>query len=288
MQTDKTKPGTADAGGSQSRPGLADQAKDAARREMNEAKAGLHSAADKARSEASKAGRSVQSLMMDEIDKRKGMFCEGLEGVAHAMRKAADDLDKNEDAPAAPRMVHQAVNTIEDMADRLKYQSAEDIGRNLSRYGRENPTLFIAGALLAGLAAGRFLVASNSGSTRSRGSWDEDDYDRDQTERPAVLHRGPKGHEPSYGQSGAAQPGARPDTAAYGSGRHEDLPSGTGQPSATPSSVPGGARDLSYGQGGVGQPGGAQAGGVSNLGAGSGTAGFTKPATTPGAKDGKS
>lgn len=238
MQTDKTKPGAADASGSQSRPGLADQAKDAARREMDDARERLHGAADKARGEASRAGRSIQGLMMDEIDKRKGMFCEGLEGVAHAMRKAADHLDKNDDAPGAPRMVHQAVNTIEDMADRLKSQSAEDIGRNLSRYGRENPALFVAGALLAGLAAGRFFVASNAGKRSSR-DWDEDE---ELIERPPVMARGPKGHTPG-------------DTAAYGSGRHEDLPSGTGSGAGMATGAGQASKPApSYGQG-VSQPG---------------------------------
>ncbi|WP_444665792.1 hypothetical protein [Cereibacter changlensis] len=264
MQTDKTKPGAADASGSQSRPGLADQAKDAARREMDDARERLHGAADKARGEASRAGRSVQSLMMDEIDKRKGMFCEGLEGVAHAMRKAADDLDKNDDAPAAPRMVHQAVNTIEDMADRLKGQSAEDIGRNLSRYGRENPALFVAGALLAGLAAGRFFVASGSGKRGSR-DWDEDE---ELIERPPVMARGPKGHTPG-------------DTASYGSGRHEDLPSGTGSGAGMATGAGQGLNPApSYGQG-ASQSGVKPAGGTPVSPASTGPASTGAASTTP-------
>ncbi|AXQ93806.1 hypothetical protein LV780_08340 [Cereibacter azotoformans] len=174
MQTDKNMTGPGTASAPSGRPGLTDNVRETARREMDDARDHLHEAAGRARSGAREARSSVSRLVMDEVDRRKEDLCAGIHGLAESMRKAADEAERREDTPTPPHMIHQAINTLDDMADRMRHRSADDMARSVARFGRENPALFVGGALFAGLALGRFLVSSSSDRHR-RGNRDNED-----------------------------------------------------------------------------------------------------------------
>ncbi|WP_232520685.1 hypothetical protein [Rhodobacter sp. CZR27] len=173
MQTENTTTGPGSTSAQSGRPGIVDSAREAARREMDDARERVSGAADRARSEARHARSSVSRIVMDEMDKRKDELCDNLHGLAQSMRKGAEEAERRDDAPTPPRLIHQAIDTLDDLADRMRHRSTEDLTGAVSRFGRENPALFVAGALFAGLALGRFLVSSSSPRHQSD-EWDED------------------------------------------------------------------------------------------------------------------
>lgn len=178
MQTEKKTSGPTGALAPSGRPDLADSARQAARREMEEARERLSAAARRARRDARQARSGLSRLVMDEVDRRKGDLCDSLHGLACSMRRGAEEAARREDAPPPPRLVHQAIDTMEEVARRMRHRSTEDITGAVSRFGRENPAAFVTGALLAGVAIGRFLASSSSGSP-GPGSADDDRADAD-------------------------------------------------------------------------------------------------------------
>ncbi|MGP3695928.1 hypothetical protein [Rhodobacter sp. NSM] len=287
MQTDKNMTGSGTSSATSGRPGLSETARDAARHEMDDARDRLHGAADRARHEARHARSSVSRLVMEEVDRRKSDLCDGIHGIAESMRKAAEEADRREDTPQSPRMVHQAINTLDDFADRMRHRSAEDMTQSVARFGRENPALFVGGALFAGLAIGRFLVSSSS-DRRRRGDWDEGDrmgadawrdtaYGSSAHERASHEPLGAKSHDlPSgTGVGGTAAAKGNPSGAASYSS-----PSGAAMPGSRPA-TPGSTNEAE-----------ARSGSAYPTGTAAGTAGLgaTKPAGASGteAKDGSS
>ncbi len=131
---------------------------EAARREMEVAKARLSDAADRVRHEARNAGSTIQGIVMDELDRRAAGLGQGMRTLAERMREAAEP---EADGSVAPRLMSQAVDMIEDVSYRLEGSSAREITDKLSRFGRENPMTFMAACLATGVMAGRFLVASS-------------------------------------------------------------------------------------------------------------------------------
>ncbi|RAZ87853.1 hypothetical protein [Cereibacter johrii] len=229
MQTDKNMTGSGTASDPSGRPGFTDAARETARREMDDARERLHGAAGRAREEAHRARSSVSRLVLDEMDRRKEDLCDSIHGIAQSMRKGAEEAEKRDDAPAPPQMIHRAIHTLDDMADRMRHRSAEEMTRSVARFGRENPALFVGGALFAGLAIGRFLVSSSS-NRPGRRDWDEGDAMRDDRWRGAAP--GSSAHE----RASHEPLGAKPHDIGG-----QNRPSTAGQPGAAPFSAPGGA-----------------------------------------------
>jgi hypothetical protein len=129
---------------------------DAARREVEDAKARLSEAAGRMRQEAMSAGSTISSLVYDELDRRSADLSEGLEHIARKMRDATTEGNQE-----PPRMVQQAVDVIDDLSARLRNRSTREIGEKVAQFGRENPVTFMAACLATGVLAGRFLIAQS-------------------------------------------------------------------------------------------------------------------------------
>ncbi|WP_145104200.1 hypothetical protein [Cereibacter sediminicola] len=276
MQTDKNMTGPGTASAPSGRPGLTDSVRETARREMDDARDHLHGAAGRARNEARQARSSVSRLVMEEVDRRKEDLCAGIHGLAESMRKAADEAERRDDTPTPPHMIHQAINTLDDMADRLRHRSADEMARSVARFGRENPALFVGGALFAGLALGRFLVSSSSDRHR-RGNWDNED-------RMGLRDEDRWGSSPAGGASPSRTSGdpmgTRSDPTGSGTGIGGTRVGGAGVAGAGVS----GSGVSGPGLGGTGSTAGAGASGASSATSGqSGTSGAASYSTGSGA-----
>jgi len=128
--------------------GLAQQA----HHEVEDAKARLASGAQRMRAET---GSAIKTLMADALDGRRTRFSGELRALSHTLRKAADGSSEN--ATYAAPLAHKAAQALDSLSQRIETQSATDIGRSITQYGRSNPALFVGGCLLAGLAVGRLL-----------------------------------------------------------------------------------------------------------------------------------
>ena len=163
-----------------------------ARLEIEDAKARLSDAADRARDEAKHAGATISTLVMDELDRRAADAGQQLRSLASRLR---GDVPEQDQPGSSTYMVDQAVNLIEDVSQRLEGQSARQLANTLDRFGRTNPGLFMLGCLLTGAVAGRMIVASadktNGGAPSGFGPAGEGSRAR--------WDREPRSFSPEYG-----------------------------------------------------------------------------------------
>ncbi|PZR00172.1 MAG: hypothetical protein DI533_06110 [Cereibacter sphaeroides] len=124
--------------------------------DRQEARESLADVADRAATEAMAAGRTISSLVMDEIDRRGVSLAEGLDQISATLRHASAGQDQKS------QLVEQAADVIDDLSDRLRQGATQEIGGRLVQYARANPGVVILGALAAGLLAGRMLVADDT------------------------------------------------------------------------------------------------------------------------------
>jgi hypothetical protein len=141
----------------------------------------------RARSEAGREGsaalnslkQGARSLGDEAKDRAAGYVEEGREAVtehldafAQAIRRASDELSEKDQTMAA-QLVRQAAGGLESLSRSIGGASMGEMINSVRSIGRRNPTAFIGGAVLAGLALGRFARASSRHDDDWRGSdWD--------------------------------------------------------------------------------------------------------------------
>ncbi|HEY8616027.1 hypothetical protein [Phenylobacterium sp.] len=116
----------------------------------------------KARQEAAHFASQAQQRAVGEIEKHKSTATETLGQFANAIRRAGDELSGSDQSMAA-RFVGQAADGLENFARALGDKRPEELVDTVREFSRRNPTAFVAGAVLAGLALGRFLRSTETG-----------------------------------------------------------------------------------------------------------------------------
>ena len=89
------------------------------------------------------------------------------------MKRAGEDLSERDHTMAA-QVVRQAANGLESLSRSVNGATFEDMVDSVRNFGRSNPAAFIGGAVLAGLALGRFARASGHrrvGFREEEGEW---------------------------------------------------------------------------------------------------------------------
>jgi hypothetical protein len=79
---------------------------------------------------------------------------------ANAIRKAGDELSAADQSPAS-RLVQQAADGLENFSRSLEGKDPGQLLNDVRDFGRRHPIAFIGGAVLAGLALGRFVRATD-------------------------------------------------------------------------------------------------------------------------------
>ncbi|MEV5439476.1 hypothetical protein AB0K80_26195 [Streptomyces sp. NPDC052682] len=133
--------------------------------------------------------------------------------AAGALRQWAQDLsglaDKADDSPARS-LVTQAADRGNRAADYLERQGVEGLVSDLQDFARRRPGVFLGGALLAGLAAGRLArVAGSAARSDGAGQGQADGQGEVRATTVEALPSGvPQGYVPS-GAPPAPSPGAQ-------------------------------------------------------------------------------
>jgi len=97
------------------------------------------------------------------LEQQKGAASETLGDFANAIRKAGDELAQS-DQTMIGRVVRQAADSLESLARSVSDKRPEELIDTVRDFGRRNPTAFIAGSVLVGVALGRFLQSSGNPS----------------------------------------------------------------------------------------------------------------------------
>jgi len=118
-------------------------------------------AAGQAQEKAQQAAGQARNRVRDEVDTRSTQAGEQAQTVAQDVRSVGDHLrSQGKDKPA--ELADKAAARVADVGDYLKRSDGDAILRDVERFGRERPWAVMAGGIVIGIAASRFLKASSS------------------------------------------------------------------------------------------------------------------------------
>jgi|GEM_PF-305796 len=200
---------------SQSRTGQARQIVDQAGHALKaEAQSFATAAQDRVRAEAQKGAQAGARTLGD---------------FANAVRRAGDELASSDQSPAS-RLVQQAADGLESLSRNLADKEPGDLLNAVRDFGRKNPAAFIGGAVLVGLALGRFARAGEPEAASALRAEPMSFVDDDDAHEPPIAPQAGGIDAPITANLGALE-----DTpsAASPSGLVEDGTAGIGEPDAT-------------------------------------------------------
>ncbi|WP_326556583.1 hypothetical protein [Micromonospora sp. NBC_01796] len=193
-----------------------------------------HSAVDQSRDVANEASRQARQLMEQASNQLKQQANEQQHRAADGLRALADELqtmsERTEQQGVATDLVRHAADRAHQAAQWLDQREPGTVVSEVRDYARRNPGIFLAGAAVAGILAGR--LGKSMRSMQSGGDMHEDGHRGD-------GHRqgGGSGTMSDYRPGESTAPGASFQSTARGNVDEEADP---GVPAAD--SRPGGAR----------------------------------------------
>jgi hypothetical protein len=116
-------------------------------------------AAQAVKQEAQSFAASAQDKARDKVEQTRDTATRTLGDFANAVRKAGDELSQS-DQSMASRLVQKAADGLEGLSRTVSDKRPEELLDAVRDFGRRNPTAFIAGSVLVGLAIGRFIKSS--------------------------------------------------------------------------------------------------------------------------------
>ncbi|MGQ9367457.1 hypothetical protein [Azospirillum sp. ST 5-10] len=134
-----------------------------AERKAREAMERAEHEAGRMREDAADQGRHMVGSARDRIrtlfEQQSHRAADQLGGVAHALHQAAQQLEEENQGPAA-RYVDTAAERVERMADTLRDSSVDDLVGMVESYARRQPEIFLGAAFAAGFLFSRFVKSS--------------------------------------------------------------------------------------------------------------------------------
>lgn len=120
-----------------------------------------HSAAQTVKQEAASFAEDARHKAVDKVEEHKQTASRTLGDFAGAVRRAGQELEQSDQSMGA-RLVRQAADGLEGFARSVADKRPEELIDAVRDFGRRNPTAFIAGSVLAGVALGRFFRSSKT------------------------------------------------------------------------------------------------------------------------------
>ena len=142
-------------------------------------------AADQGRQIADTAAQQAKSVAADATDHARGLVNDALSQVddaAHGqmarlvemLETFSDDLEQmaaqSDTSGLASEITRQAANRTRDLGHRLDGREPREILEDVRGFARRRPGTFLAGALVAGVVAGRFARGAKDASQDGTGS----------------------------------------------------------------------------------------------------------------------
>jgi hypothetical protein len=160
------------------------------------------SAAHTLKQEAASFASDARDKAVSALEQQKQTATQTLDDFANAIRQAGDELAAR-DQSIATQVVRQAGDGLESFARSISEKRPEELLDAVRSFGRHNPTAFLAGSVLLGVALGRFLKSSGAEESGTMTSNMEG----------ASLSGGGPGEARARGENGLADPTAAGATA---------------------------------------------------------------------------
>jgi hypothetical protein len=123
--------------------------------------------AGQAQEKAQEAAGRAQDMMREQVDQRSTQAGEKVSGTAQDLRSVGEEL-RNQGKETPAKLADQGAERIERLGSYLSESDADSLLSDLEDFGRRQPLAVLAGGLVVGMAAARFLKASSSSRYRSR------------------------------------------------------------------------------------------------------------------------
>jgi hypothetical protein len=141
----------------------------------------MQEAAGQAQEKAQEAAGKARGMVREQVDQRSTKAGEQVSGTAEDLRSVGEELRKQgKETPA--KLADQAAERTEQVGSYLSEADGDKLLADLEDFGRRRPWAVLAGGLVAGMAAARFLKASSQ--SRYQGRVGSDSPSR---EAPAVT-----------------------------------------------------------------------------------------------------
>lgn len=135
--------------------------------ESSEAREKAQEVAGQAQEKAHEAASQAQDMLREQVDQRSTQAGEKVSGTAHDLRSVGEEL-RNQGKETPAKLADQGAERIERMGSYLSESDADTLLADLEDFGRRQPLAVLAGGLVVGMAAARFLKASSGSRYRSR------------------------------------------------------------------------------------------------------------------------
>ena len=120
-----------------------------------------HEVAGQAREKTQEAVGEARSRLREQLDQRSTQAGEQISSSAADLRSVGEELRKQgKDKPA--RLADQAATRVERVGGYLAESDADRILHDVEDFGRRRPLALLAGGMVLGVVAARFLKASSS------------------------------------------------------------------------------------------------------------------------------
>jgi hypothetical protein len=135
--------------------------------ESTEVREKAQEVAGQAQEKAQEAAGQAQDMMREQVDQRSTQAGERISGTAHDLRSVGEELrNQGKDTPA--KFADRGAEQIEKVGSYLSESDGDKLLSDVEDFGRRQPLAVLAGGLVVGMAAARFLKASSRSRYRSR------------------------------------------------------------------------------------------------------------------------
>jgi hypothetical protein len=139
----------------------------AATEESSGARETAQEVAGQAQEKAQEAAGRAQDMVREQVDQRSTQAGEKVSATAQDMRSVGEELRKQgKEGPA--KLADRAAERTERLGSYLTESDGEGLLADVEDFGRRQPLAVLAGGLVVGIAAARFLKASSRSRYRSR------------------------------------------------------------------------------------------------------------------------
>jgi len=127
----------------------------------------IKDAAGQAQEKAQQAAAKAQDTLQQQVDQRAKQAGEKVSTTADDVRSVAEELRKQgKDGPA--KLADQAAEQAEKVGSYLSGAAPDQMLHDVEDFGRRRPWALLAGGLVAGAVAARFLKASSRNRYQGR------------------------------------------------------------------------------------------------------------------------
>lgn len=137
----------------------------------NDAKKAVSSATDEVKSQVNELTNVAQEQTTQFLGEQKDMAASRIEGVAHALRQAGQELAGRDEGTLA-QYTDSLAGQLDNFSSTLRNREIGSLIDDARQLAHRQPELFVAGALAAGFVLGRFFKSSRRVANGYRTNYD--------------------------------------------------------------------------------------------------------------------